>query len=125
MNTSLLRRAVDHIKAHPEDWDQERFLPWPTSCGTRYCIAGHIVVLSGEFSGEFPAWLVNGWSREDSVCQVARNLLGISNREAVRLFDASRTIADFELVIERCSILDVLPEAPGELETLCEHGWDR
>lgn len=46
INEDLLRRVLEHITAHPEEHDQARWAV-RTDCGTAYCVAGHIVVMSG------------------------------------------------------------------------------
>lgn len=45
-NVPLLQKALDHIEAYPEEWDQDT---WGTrsSCGTTACLAGHIALLTG------------------------------------------------------------------------------
>jgi hypothetical protein len=46
INLPLLQKALDHIEAHPEEWDQES---WgrQTACGTTACLAGHIALMDG------------------------------------------------------------------------------
>jgi len=41
-NAELAYRALDHIDAHPESWDQRTW-----GCGTVACFAGWAVILSG------------------------------------------------------------------------------
>lgn len=45
-NIPLLQKALDHIEAHPEEWDQ-RHWGLSTSCGTVACLAGHITLADG------------------------------------------------------------------------------
>lgn len=46
INVPLLQKALDHVEAHPEEWDQES---WgrQTPCGTTACLAGHIALMDG------------------------------------------------------------------------------
>lgn len=48
-NLPLLRKVLDHIDAHPEEWDQSEYgkVSRVSSCGTAFCIAGHALVMSG------------------------------------------------------------------------------
>lgn len=45
-NVELLRRTLDYIKTHPNEWDQDRWVT-KTDCGTSYCFAGWALALSG------------------------------------------------------------------------------
>jgi hypothetical protein len=45
-NAELAYRVLDHIDAHPEQWNQGRWIG-KTECGTVGCFAGWAVVLSG------------------------------------------------------------------------------
>ena len=45
-NVPLLQKALDHIEAHPEEWDQHHW-GLKTSCGTVACLAGHITLADG------------------------------------------------------------------------------
>jgi len=44
-NTDLLKRTLQHIETHPNEWDQERWVT-KTDCGTSYCFAGWALMLS-------------------------------------------------------------------------------
>lgn len=45
-NVPLLLKTLAHIEAHPQEWDQERWI-----CGTTACFAGRAAILDGaEFS---------------------------------------------------------------------------
>ncbi len=50
INVPLLRKALDHITAHPQEWRQELY-GMRTDCGTTGCIAYHAVVLAGHSPG--------------------------------------------------------------------------
>jgi hypothetical protein len=45
-NAELAYKVLDHIDAHPEQWDQKAWLKG-TDCGTAACFAGWAVVLAG------------------------------------------------------------------------------
>jgi hypothetical protein len=40
-NVPLLRKGLEHITVHQDEWDQDEW------CGTSRCLAGHIVTLDG------------------------------------------------------------------------------
>lgn len=44
-NLPLLRKVLDHIDAHPEEWRQSTYAT-VTDCGTAHCIAGHAVAMT-------------------------------------------------------------------------------
>lgn len=46
INVPLLRKSLEHIDAHPEEHDQRHWAQ-RTPCGTKLCLAGTAVVLSG------------------------------------------------------------------------------
>lgn len=47
-NKALLKRTLQHIEEHPEEWNQDHWITLPgPSCGTAYCFGGWAVVLSG------------------------------------------------------------------------------
>lgn len=48
LNIPLARKVIEHIESHPEEHDQSRFVA-KTRCGTTACIAGHALLLSGEY----------------------------------------------------------------------------
>lgn len=78
-NAELAYRVLDHIDAHPEQWDQshwwsDRAEIWPggaavPTCGTSGCFAGWAVHLSGE---QVQRGYVNG----EAVWNRAAQLLG-------------------------------------------------
>jgi hypothetical protein len=45
-NAELAYRVLDHIDAHPEQWNQGVYIG-PADCGTAACFAGWAVLLSG------------------------------------------------------------------------------
>lgn len=44
-NYELLRDVLTHISLHPNTWNQETWGS-ATPCGTTYCLAGHVVMMS-------------------------------------------------------------------------------
>lgn len=118
-NLPLLRKVLDHIDAHPEEWAQgtwaqrsyplERHvrelnrgraveLPVP-ACGTAFCIAGHAAVMAG-FTVSWPsdatssALLTSG----DHIEDVARDELGLTAGEARVLFWGRNTRAEVQRI---------------------------
>lgn len=50
-NAELAYLVLDHIDAHPEQWDQARWWRTSPTCGTAGCFAGWTVQLSGGHVG--------------------------------------------------------------------------
>jgi hypothetical protein len=46
VNVPLLRKGLEHITAHPEEWDQQSWAV-QTPCGTQFCLAGHVASMIG------------------------------------------------------------------------------
>ena len=79
-NLPLLRKVLDHIDAHPEEYEQATYTR-TTSCGTAYCIAGHAAVMTG--ATFINPLLVESPDGEISkVDEYARSVLGITALEA-------------------------------------------
>jgi hypothetical protein len=83
INVPLLQKALDHIEAHPEEWEQEL---WGKRqpCGTTACLAGHITLIDGwtpVLHGlSFGEWLdVERDGRKETVPVAATLSLGISS----------------------------------------------
>lgn len=45
-NVPLLRKTLEHITAHPEEWEQQSWAE-RRGCGTAACVAGHAVAFAG------------------------------------------------------------------------------
>jgi hypothetical protein len=45
-NIPLLRKTIEHIEAHPEEWDQTTWAV-RTPCGTTMCFAGTALFVAG------------------------------------------------------------------------------
>lgn len=89
IDVPLLRKALEHITAHPEGWNQEHWAQ-KTACGTAFCLAGHVAVMSGHE----PLWERCGfeWSAAattdgELIFDVARRHLGLTLHEAQDLFE--------------------------------------
>lgn len=73
----LLRAAVNHIIENPDTFDQSRW-----HCGTKHCIAGHCQILAGKNP------------IESNAMKDAQEAIGLSDRDAMWLFAAHRTLWD-------------------------------
>ena len=99
-NAELAYRVLDHIDAHPEEHDQGAWI-LRRECRTTACFAGRVSLLSGDEPQLDP----NGGEWVDSVRSAAIGrvrhihnraaaLLGITESQADRLFDATNTRED-------------------------------
>jgi hypothetical protein len=79
-NAELAYRVLDHIDAHPEQWNQKRW--W---CGTSGCFAGWAVTLSGEQVNADACVTANGLIMH--VSDRAAQVLGFPDEDA--LIDAA------------------------------------
>jgi len=90
VNVPLLRKALEHITAHPEEWDQTQWAQ-QTSCGTACCVAGHVALMTGheidfgrvDVYSEMVTHTTTGRYIED----VARYELGLTSDQSRILFD--------------------------------------
>jgi hypothetical protein len=96
-NLPLLRKVLDHIDAHPEEWEQGSWAIQSSrySCGTAYCLAGHVAVMTGHepawdsiAQGEFYA---DHTTADACIGDVAQAELGITTEEADALFQADNS----------------------------------
>jgi len=103
-NLPLLRKVLDHIDAHPQEWNQDLwgvnfplYDQWAskeyTRCGTAFCIAGHAVTMAGAE----PVWEDDGTmnfvyyeGQRVFVSDLARQLLSLNYGE-VTLFDSGNS----------------------------------
>lgn len=102
MNRELLTRAIQYIKAHPEEWDQRSFED-PSArrgCGTAFCLAHHVCEEAGERPtvNIYDIDVLYGEAYENTVPGMAERLLEISDEQGTWLFDSNRTLADFDRV---------------------------
>lgn len=104
INVANLRKTLEHITAHPEEWVQEE---WgiQRSCGTAYCVAGTAIAhltthrihwvpmrVDGAQVSRLGDVTVNGIVI--GVVAAARDVLGLDARQAEVLFNASNTLGD-------------------------------
>lgn len=109
VNVPLLRKALEHVTAHPEEWDQGVWAKRSSQCGTQYCLAGTVVVLSGEFRAQ---WSSTNYSTEfthyctrvdndDCLYDIQDTAINLLNTDAYHLFNGSNTLRDlWELAAE-------------------------
>lgn len=81
-NAELAYRVLDHIDAHPEQWDQGTYIA-KAECGTVACFAGWTVLLSGEqpYFGRDDEWAETSYVSAGAtvyVSELAEELLGVS-----------------------------------------------
>lgn len=94
LNIPLLRKVMEHIEAHPDEWDQEAWAA-RTPCGTTYCFAGIAVVMSGHDLMWTPGYMKSHWVEQDvsttrgeHIQEVAMRELGLSLDQASAIFGA-------------------------------------
>jgi hypothetical protein len=121
IDVELLRKELEHVTAHPDEWDQSRWIV-RTSCGTTGCLAGGTALRAGYVPYEVTdvigqlTWVYvdhddpvrNDDSWEDwiqvpdlrvlSVQTVARRLLGLTNIQAMDLFAPHNTLEDLWII---------------------------
>ena len=105
-NVTLARRILEHIEAHPEEWQQnfwaKQLLGSEASCGTAFCYAGHAVHMAHP-DAEFQFYEHDLLSEQASDVQIpgvglrnikftAQELLGLSDYSADVMFAASNTL---------------------------------
>ena len=97
INVPLLRKVMEHIEAHPEEWDQET---WVSTCETKACFAGWACWLSGVGMQAHGGLTVT--SDGDPVPRAAAELLGLDRETAWdMLFDGHLTMADLRCQVDR------------------------
>ncbi|SRR5712691_260806 len=128
-NIELLDKALENIKLHPDNWDQnvwskadvdgkfvqeqlssdEPELLLDGSCGTKFCLAGHVALVNGAklkwkpnrniFSGETVSYyaVVDLGNGEDMrISTYARNALDLILDDADALFYHANTLEKLE-----------------------------
>jgi len=102
LNVPLFRKVMEHVTAHPEELDLDVWIAHRT-CGTRGCIAGWTVLLSGyephfgPYDSVHTGYLTTG----ERVKAVAQRELGLTDSQASDLFFATADIdAVWDLIEE-------------------------
>lgn len=122
INVELLQKALDHITAHPEEWNQRVYAARAPSdaavgekvrarlvdslnvgsCGTAFCLAGHVAVT---FLGREPLYddeydfvtlTVKPLASEEPevyICDLATSALGLTSDQSDALFHSENTLA--------------------------------
>lgn len=100
INVPLLRKTLEHITAHPEEWDQGVWMREAArnECGTAGCLAGWALTLAGHeldfdknniFFGE-AHYLTDGRPIEEA----AEQELGLTEDQGEELFAETNTLVD-------------------------------
>jgi hypothetical protein len=107
-NLPLLRKVLDHIDAHPEEWDQEVYgtLTDASPCGTAFCVAGHALNMVGRFTlGNHPnggTMMLDGRAALGAeVGDAAADLLGLTEAERRALFSMFNSRESVQYAAER------------------------
>lgn len=86
MNKELLKKVADHIALYPKNFDFDYYFQGTIgdikdhACGTTACIAGWTIVIAGKDVPE------DDELRDHVALDIARELLGISEQDALSLF---------------------------------------
>jgi hypothetical protein len=99
----LLKKAVEYVDAHPEEWDQEEWYA-EDHCGTVACLAGRTCLLAGDTPSDLEpglngrlqtAFIVRDGGGVQDISERARELLGLTHDEC-RMFSATNDRADLQ-----------------------------
>lgn len=118
-NIPLLRKTLEHIESHPEEWDQSKW-----HCGTKFCFAGHACMINGD---ESPSPTLTGNLHLDHVVTKdgdlvlimdrAREILGLSFTHATFLFTSRNSLPILQRIVDLI-ITGILPTDPDEATKL-------
>lgn len=114
IDVPLLRKELEHITAHPDEWDQKVWLRHTnaSTCGTKGCLAGNVVLHLGWKPYADPIQVAIGtplhhvWrAGKDGmeirrVRDVAREALGLTYDEENVLFASGNTLLEMWLIAE-------------------------
>lgn len=87
VNKALLCKVIRHIEQNPQEWAQE---VWESECGTRACVAGWAIKLSGQKVYDL-----------GSPSDRAKELLGITEDQACRLFNGVNYMEDIRSIVKQ------------------------
>ena len=92
MNKVLLQLTLDTIKENPQHWDQTSW-----HCGTTHCFAGFAELILKNLSLDtyVDGYEINGWEVNDYA--IAK--LGLTDDQAVQLFNPTNTLEDLERMV--------------------------
>jgi len=100
INVPLLRKALEHIDAHPEEHDQRSWMR-QTSCGTTMCLAATVAVLAGHEIDWSKSLMTTGdlahfYAVVDgrTVPEAAQDSLGADDEQAYSLFYGCKNADD-------------------------------
>lgn len=123
----VLRRTLEYVLAHPEEYSQTTWGYRELPCQTVFCVAGHAAVTVG---GATPVWLDGddldcvipaGTTARVAVSDHARWLLGLRNDQALHLFSGGnslRRVAELALLYSggRVDVIDRVPSSDRDVE---------
>jgi hypothetical protein len=95
INVPLLRKILEHITAHPAEWNQQNW-GLQTDCGTAFCVAGHAVAMTGHtlvWRGQMLVGVDDGRTAAD-IRRTAREELGLTGEQAGVLFESDNTLRE-------------------------------
>lgn len=102
VNSDLLRRTIEHVEAHPDEWDQAHWAGDGADCGTTCCLAGWACRLSGlridwdRQDGNGQAW----WLTDGRlISTTAQQLLGLTDTQAMELFYEGNDLDDLRRLV--------------------------
>lgn len=107
INVPLLRKTLEHIEAHPREWNQKTW-----RCETGFCFAGWAVELTGGRwvtygNGLYPYVLAEDddppehvdYDGEVECAYRAERILGLTGQEAQYLFHSENTLDDLRRIV--------------------------
>ncbi len=112
INIPLLRKVLDHITEHPEEWEQDLWA-MRRECGTSFCVAGHAAVMAGH-QIRWDDGVATHTTEHATIRAVATRELGLTNLQSLRLFNADNTLP--ELWAYACSFTDGEIQLPEGIE---------
>jgi hypothetical protein len=111
-NVAELVAIYQHIKAHPEEWNQF-YYGCRTDCGTAYCVAGWAAARAG-YEMDWPddvylKRIATHVTAGPLVDEVAQRILGLTDEQADDLFQEENDLDDIRAIITEITGVD--PEA--------------
>lgn len=108
LNVPLLRKSVEWAEAESKrppldcEWNQS-FWGFKTSCGTQYCLAGHVLQEAGyDFvygaGARIAMYSLSPTGAQGDFSERAADLVGLSRWEASMLFSSENSIEDIKLI---------------------------